>query len=70
MDEHAAHADAAQQQHVLGERPIEILVDRRPAQLHDHGLAAEALDIGQGLDEDVRGEGGAAAHDVFEFSLM
>ena len=71
VDEHAAHADAAQQQHVLGERPVEFGVDRGAAQLHDHGLAAEALDIGQRLDEDLRGAGGAdIAHDVTEFSLM
>ena len=58
MDEHAAHADAAQQQHVLRQRAIEIRVDRGAAELHDHGLAGEALDIGQGLDEDLRGFGG------------
>ena len=57
MDEHAAHADAAQQQHVLGERAVQLGVDRRAAQLHHHGLAAEALDVGQSLDEDLRGEG-------------
>ena len=51
MDEHAAHADAAQQQHVLRQRAVELGVDRGAAQLHDHGLAAEALDIGQRLDK-------------------
>ncbi len=71
MDEHAADADASQQQDVLGERAVQRRVDRRAAQLHDHGLAAEALDIGQGLDEDLGGQCGAgAAHDVTEFSLM
>ena len=47
MDEDAAHSDAAQQKHVLGQRPVERLVDRRPAQLHHHRAAVEALDVGQ-----------------------
>jgi hypothetical protein len=69
MDEHAAHADAPQQKHVLRERPVERLVDRRAAQLHHHRAAVEALDVGQGLDEDRRGFG-RAPHEVLEFSLM
>ena len=68
VDQHAAHADAAQQQHVLRQREIGLLVDRRAAQLHDHRLAGELLDIGQRLDEDLGGFGGG--HDVLEFSLM
>ncbi len=52
MDEDAAHADAAQQQHVLRQRAVELRVDRRAAQLDDDRLAGEALDIGQRLDED------------------
>ena len=60
---------------VAGVRPevddpvVELGIDRGAAQLHDHGLAAEALDIGQGLDEDPGGVGGAH-HDVTESSLM
>jgi hypothetical protein len=69
MDEDTAHADAAQQQHVLGERAVELLVDRSPTQLHHHRLAGEAVDIGQGLDEDLGGFG-SVGHDVFTFSLM
>ena len=57
MDEHAAHADAAQQQHVLGERPVQLGVDRRAAQLHHDGLAGEALDVGQRLNKYARGFG-------------
>ena len=69
MDEHAAHADAAQQQHVLRERAVELGVDRRAAQLHHHRLAGEAVDVGQGLGQDAGGFAGAH-HDVFTFSLM
>ena len=70
MDEHAAHADAAQQQHVLRQRPVELRVDRRAAQLHHHGLAGEALDIGQGLDEDLRRFRSGLLMTSLEFSLM
>ena len=56
MDEYAADADAAEQQDVLGQRAVQIGIDRRAAQLHHHRLATEALDIGQSLDEDLRGE--------------
>jgi hypothetical protein len=52
MDQHAAHADAAQQQHVLRQRPVELRVDRRAAELHHHRLAGEAADVGQRLDQD------------------
>ena len=54
MDEHAAHADAAQQQHVLRQREVGLAVDRRAAELHDDRLAGELADVGQRLDEDVR----------------
>ena len=55
MDQHAAHADAAQQQHVLRQRPVErLLVDRRPAELHHDRLAGELADVGQRLDENAR----------------
>ena len=68
MDEHAAHADAPEEQDVLGQRPVELGVDRRPPELHDHCLAAEALDVGQRLNKYARGLG--RGHDVFTFSLM
>ena len=52
VDQHAAHADAAQQQHVLREREVGVAVDRRAAELHDDRLAGELADVGQRLDED------------------
>ena len=52
VDQHAAHADAAQQQHVLRQREVGLAVDRRAAELHDHRLAGELPDVGQRLDED------------------
>ena len=58
VDEHAAHADAAQQKHVLRERKVGLAVDRRAAELHDDRLAGELADVGQRLDEDARGLGG------------
>ncbi len=58
VDDDAAHADAPQQQHVLRQRTVERLVDRRAAQLHHDRLAGEAPDIGQRLDQDARGIGG------------
>ena len=36
MNQHAAHADAAQQQHVLRQREVALAVDRRAAELHHH----------------------------------
>jgi hypothetical protein len=69
MDQHAADADAPEQQHVLGEGAVELGVDRGAAELHDDRLAGEALDIGERLDEDPGGFGGIG-HDVFEFSLI
>ena len=59
MHQHAAHADAPQQQHVLREREVELVVDRRAAELHHHRLAGELADVGQRLDEDARGLGAA-----------
>jgi hypothetical protein len=71
-DQHAAHADAPQQQHVLRQGEIGLAVDRGAAQFHDHGLAGELPDVRQGLDQD----GGDLRrkkddlHDVLLFSLM
>ena len=72
MDEHAANADAAQQQHVLGQREVAFAVDRRAAQLHHDRLAGELADVGQRLDEDGGDLGGQQddLHDVLLFSLM
>ena len=69
MDQHAAHADAAQQQHVLSEREVALAVDRRSAELHDDRFAGELPDVGQRLDEDAGGIAGGT-HDVLLFSLM
>jgi hypothetical protein len=68
VDQHAAHADAAQQQHVLGQREVGFAVDRGAAELDHDRLAGELADVGQRLDEDARGFGGG--HDVLLFSLM
>jgi hypothetical protein len=54
----------------LRERAVELLVDRGAAQLHDHGLAGEAADVRQRLDEDRGGVGGGRRHDVLLFSLI
>jgi hypothetical protein len=70
MDEDAANADAAEQEYVLRERPVELGVDRSAAEFYDDGLAGEALDVGQRLDEDACGVGRTGSHEVFTFSLM
>jgi hypothetical protein len=72
VHKHAADADAAQQQHVLGEREVAFAVDRRAAQLHHNGLAGELADVGQRLDEDRcdLGRQEHDLHDVLLFSLM
>ena len=72
VHEHAAHADAAQEKHVLRERKVGFAVDRRAAELHDDRLARELADVRQRLDEDARdlGRREFAAHDVLLFSLM
>jgi hypothetical protein len=47
-------AHLPQEDHVLRERAFEVLVDHRvPAVLHDDERAGEALQPGQGLDEDL-----------------
>jgi hypothetical protein len=68
MDEHAANADAAEQQHVLCQGAVELPVDRCAAELHDDRLAGEAADIGKRLNQDARGCVGS--HEVLLFSLM
>jgi hypothetical protein len=68
MDEHAADPDAPEQKHVLREREIGFAIDGRAAEFHDDRLARELPDVGQRLDEHLRGLGGA--HDVLQFSLM
>ena len=72
MDENAAHADAAQQQHVLSQRKVALAVDRRPAQLHHYRLAGKLADVRQRLDEDGRDLGRKEddLHDVLLFSRM
>ena len=57
MDEHAAHADAAQQQHVLGQRPVQSASIAAPPSFTTTVLPREALDVGQGLDEDAARSG-------------
>ena len=72
MDQHTAHADAAQQEHVLGKREIGILVDRGAAELHDDGLAGPLTNVRQRFDENAGDFGWKQneLHDVLLFSLM
>ncbi len=81
MDDDAAYADAAQQQHVLRQRLVDRLVDRVAAEFDDDGLARELADIGERFDEDARSVGGRQArnrlgkgmhigHEVTLFSLI
>ena len=70
MDQDNPDADAVQQQHVLGEaaRPGRI-GHWQATDLHDDGLAGEAADVGQGLDQQAGG-GVGIGHEVAAFSLM
>jgi hypothetical protein len=68
MDQDDAHADTAQQKHVLRQGTVELGVDRRAAELHDHRFAGEAADVGQRLNKDARGM--SRGHEVTLFSLM
>jgi hypothetical protein len=58
-----AQPGVAQEDHVLRERRLQLLVDHGvAAELDDHGLAVEALQPGQGLDQGERlGQGGVVA---------
>jgi hypothetical protein len=70
MDQHRADADRVEQQHVLGEAArARRIGHRQAADLDHHGLAGEAADVGQRLDQQARGFVGVD-HDVAAFSLM
>ena len=70
MDQHRADADRVEQQDVLGEAAHPLRIgQRQAADLHDDGLAGEAADVGQRLDQQPGGFVGRD-HDVAAFSLM
>jgi hypothetical protein len=50
VDQHGAHADEAEQHHVL-EKGVDVLPHRRAAELDHQGVAGEAPDVGERLDE-------------------
>ena len=50
MDQHGAHADEAEQHHVL-EEGVEVLPHRRAAELDHQGVAGETPDVRERLDE-------------------
>ena len=56
MDQHRADADRVEQQYVLGQAAHPGRIGhRQAADLDDDGLAGEAADVGQRLDQDARG---------------
>ena len=53
VHEHRLHADVAEQ-HDVEQRLVARLLDGVAADLDDHDLAVESLDVGQRLDQDLR----------------
>ena len=55
MDDDRVDAHVLEQRDVLGKARLQLLVDHRlAAVLDDEGLAVEASDVGEGLEEDLR----------------
>ena len=52
MHQHWLHADVAQE-HNVEQRLVARVLNRVSADLDDHDLAVEALDVGQRLDENL-----------------